>query len=278
MTPFRRTDISPLRRPGESRGPEVVGQDDEAQGDHTMTADIVRLPGGSEQLQPNNTLSLVRLLRLASPALPVGAFAYSQGLETAISEGWVHDEATIGDWICDVLEFNLARFEAPVLHRLMLAWSANDVDEVRRLNDWFLAARETAEFRAETAQMGYSLRQLFEGTGEFGAEEVAKLRGIEPVAFPTVFAFAAVQWQIMPADVLAAYLFGWAENQVNAAMKTMRLGHVGAQRILSVVTNGLPVLVNRASVTFRRGENNCTRLLAIWSCLHETQHQRLFRS
>jgi len=243
-----------------------------------MTADILRLPGGIEQLQRNNTLSLVRLLRLASPALPVGAFAYSQGLETAITEGWVHDEVTIGDWICDVLEFNLARFEAPVLHRLMLAWSANDVDEVRRLNDWFLAARETAEFRAETVQMGYALRQLFEATGEFGADDVAKLRGIEPVAFPAVFAFAAARWGVSDADALSGSLFAWAENQVNAAMKAMRLGHVGAQRVLARVSAALPGIITRTPRAAAESMSNFTPGIAMGSCLHETRDSRVFRS
>jgi len=225
-----------------------------------------------------NTLSLVRLLRLASPALPVGAFGYSQGLETAIAQGWVCDEASVGDWICDVLEFNLARFEAPVLHRLMLAWSSNDVEEARRLNDWFLAARETAEFRAETAQMGYALRQLFEATGEFPAAEVAVLRLMEPIGFPTVFAFAAVRWAIRPRQAISAYLFAWAENQVNAAMKAMRLGHVRAQRILARVSEGLPEWVNGATQSAMPEMRNFTAALAIASCLHEVQDTRLFRS
>jgi len=243
-----------------------------------MTADIVRLPGGADPSPPNNTLALVRLLRLASPALPVGAFAYSQGLETAIDQGWVHDETSIGDWICDVLEFNLARFEAPVLHQMMLAWSANDVEEVRRLNDWFLAARETAEFRAETAQMGYALRQLFQATGEFGAEEVAVLRGIEPIAFPTAFAFAGARWDIAVADVLSAYLFAWAENQVNAGMKAMRLGHVGAQRILGRVSAECPGFVERALCIETEDVSNFAPALAIAGCLHESQDSRVFRS
>ncbi|MCC7548448.1 MAG: urease accessory protein UreF [Burkholderiales bacterium] len=243
-----------------------------------MTADIVRLPGGAEPLPVPNTLSLVRLLRLASPALPVGAFAYSQGLETAITEGWVHDEDSIGDWICDGLEFNLARFEAPVLHRLMLAWSANDLEEVRRLNDWFLAARETAEFRAETAQMGHALRRLFEATKDFAAEEVAALRFMEPVAFPAVFAFAAARWRIDPADAISAYLFAWAENQVNAAMKAVRPGHVGAQRILARVSAGMPEQVERAMRTQPEEISNCTPALAIAGCLHELQDSRVFRS
>lgn len=243
-----------------------------------MVAEVVKLSDEGERIPPSSTLSLVRLLRLASPALPVGAFGYSQGLETAIGRGWVHDESSIGDWISDVLTFNLARFEAPLLHRLMRAWSANDLDEVRRLNDWFLAARETAEFRAETVQMGYALRQLFEATAEFDAEEVVALRVMEPMAFPTAFAFAAARWQIDPSDALSAYLFTWTENQVNAAMKVMRLGHVGAQRILARISAALPDLVARALRREFEDYSNFTPALAIASCVHEVQDSRVFRS
>ena len=243
-----------------------------------MTAEVIHLPSGGEGPPLINTLSLVRLLRLASPALPVGAFAYSQGLETAITQRWVHDEASIGDWIGDVLAFNLARFEAPLLHRLMVAWWTNDVDEVGRLNDWFLAARETAEFRAETAQMGYALRQLFESTAEFSAEDIAALRLIEPIGFPTAFAFAAARWHIEPVDALSAYMFAWAENQVNAAMKAMRLGHVGAQRILARVSAVLPELVGRSLQCEAEETSNSTPALAVASCLHEVQDSRVFRS
>ena len=113
------------------------------------------------------TQALARLLRLASPALPVGAFGYSQGLEAAIDQGWVKGEADVATWIQDVLEFNLGSFEAPVFCRLHRAWERADHDRVARWNGLFLAARETAEFRAETVQMGASLRTLLGSTGEF---------------------------------------------------------------------------------------------------------------
>jgi len=223
-------------------------------------------------------LALTRLLRLASPALPVGAYSYSQGLETAVARGWVTDEASIGEWVGDVLALNLARFEAPVLCRLYHAWRDADLDAVARWNQRFLAGRETAEFRAETCQMGYSLRGLFESTAEFPAEQLARLRSIQSPAFPTVFGFAAAEWGIEVPALLSGYLFAWAENQVNAAMKTMRIGHVAAQRILSGVSLRLPALVAQAEGVDDGAFSNFTPALAIASCLHEVQDSRMFRS
>ena len=107
------------------------------------------------------TLALTKLLQLASPALPVGAFSYSQGLESAVEAGIVRDAASTQRWIADVLELSLARMEAPVLLRLIDAWSRQDMASVEHWNELFLASRESAELRAETVQMGYSLARLF---------------------------------------------------------------------------------------------------------------------
>jgi len=223
-------------------------------------------------------LALSRLLRLASPALPVGAFSYSQGLEAAIAQGWLRDEAAITNWIQDVLEFNLARFEAPLLARLIAAWTRADLIEVARWNEVLLAGRETAEFRAETSQMGYSLRALFNATGEFSSVDLKRLAQISSPAFPTVFAFAVCAWRIPTRSALVGYLFAWAENQVGAAVKSMRLGHVGAQRILSAVSLSLPALLECAVACEDDALSNFSPGLTISSCLHEVQDGRMFRS
>ena len=165
--------------------------------------------------------SLVRLLQLASPALPVGAFSYSQGLESAIESGRVHDRASAARWVGDLLGATVARMEAPIILRLAAAWSRGDREAARRWNDELLAGRETSELRAETLQMGYSLRALLR---ELGFEGVEALDAMEEIAYPTAFAFAANAWEIDPREALAAYLFAWVENQVTAALKAMPLG------------------------------------------------------
>lgn len=222
-------------------------------------------------------LTLVRLLRLASPALPVGAFGYSQGLETAIQQGWVRDEATLRSWILDVLAFNLSRFEARLLRRVHRAWCVGDLMRVAALNAELIAARETAELRAESLQMGASLRTLFDATGEFDGAQTRMLHALTPLAFPTAFAFAAAQWEIAERDSVLGYLFAWAENQAAGAMKSMRLGHVAAQRILGDVAVELAMLVEEMSDDDAL-LSNFAPALAIASSLHETQDSRVFRS
>jgi urease accessory protein len=222
--------------------------------------------------------ALTRLLRLSSPALPVGAYSYSQGLETAIGCGWLRGEADIGRWVQDVLAFNLARMEGPLLCRLYRAWERSDAALANAWNARFLAARETAELYAETCQMGGSLCGLLRATGELDERSLAQLERVQTPAFPTVFAFAAALWTIPLPATLGGYLFAWAENQVGAAMKTMKLGHIGAQRILAAVSAALPALVESAQACEDRHLSNFTPALAIASAWHETQDGRLFRS
>src|SRR5581483_9217894 len=221
--------------------------------------------------------ALVRLLRLASPALPIGAYSYSSGLEAAAEQRWLADEASIGAWISQVLEFNLVRYEGPMLCRLHDAWKQGVLQRVGKLNAQFLAARETAELRAESCRLGEALRNLLAATGELQDKQEA-LHQIALPALPTVYAFAAVGWGIPCAAALSAYLFGWTENQVNAATKTMQLGYLAAQRILVRIVEGLPEQVTRAERLADYELSNFSPGLALASCHHESQDARMFRS
>ena len=222
-----------------------------------------------------NKLSLLRLLQLASPALPVGAYSYSQGLEWAVEDGIVKDAPTAGAWITDVLRFGIARFEAPVWLRLHNAWSRNDLRAVAQWNERFIASRETAELRAESLQMGYSLRQLLVDLAELDTQP---LHAMQDIAYPTVAAFAAARWSIEAREGLLSYCWAWAENQVMAALKAVPLGQVAGQRTLSAL---LPALQDAAELASELSDDelsNFTPGLALASSLHETQYSRLFRS
>ena len=124
--------------------------------------------------------SLVRLLQLASPALPVGAYTYSQGLEWAVERGTVRDETSAGRWIGDLIDHGIGRYEAPLVGAMMKAWSAGDNASVTVLNAEFLASREAAELRAETAQMGFSLRRLLHDLRDDALAPVIDV--VEPLA------------------------------------------------------------------------------------------------
>ena len=217
----------------------------------------------------------LRLLQLASPALPVGAYSYSQGLEAAVEAGIVRDAASATCWIGDVLELSLAAMEAPILLRLVAAWNAGDAGAVVRWNAELVAGRETSELRAETLQMGYSLRHLLR---ELPLEGAARLDAIEEIAFPTALAFAVSAWKIDAREALAAHLFAWAENQVLAALKSVPLGQTDGQRILLEIAGRIPGVVERAAALDDADLSNLAPGLALLSARHETQYSRIFRS
>jgi urease accessory protein len=222
--------------------------------------------------------ALVRLLQLASPTLPVGAYSYSQGLEAAVESGTITNAESAGRWIGDTLTLSLAKFEAPAWVRFYSAWRAGNYSEVHQLNDWFRATRETAELRAETLQMGYSLRRLCVELDEFDSPALSALTDVEDVVFPAVFTFAATQWQISARDALVAYLWSWTENQVMAALKAVPLGQTNGQRLLLNLGGQLPTLADHALSADDEALANFAPGLAIASSRHETQYSRLFRS
>lgn len=225
------------------------------------------------------SLQLARLLQLASPALPVGAYTYSQGLEWAVESGVVNDETSAGAWISDLLAHGIGRYEAPLVAALIAAWAAGDTAEVRRLDGDFLASRETAELRAETAQMGFSLRRLLRDLRDESLAGVGSVVEAQPeVAFPTVWAGIAAAWKLAPAAALTAYLWAWAENQVMAALKAVPLGQAAGQRLLADLGARLPAIAEAALTLPEAAWSNFTPAFAIACARHETQYSRLFRS
>ena len=216
-----------------------------------------------------------KLLQLVSPALPVGAYSYSQGLEAAIEAGAVHDAASAARWIGDVAGLSVASLEAPIVLRLARAWKAADGPAVARWNGEFIASREAAELRAEALQMGYSLRRLLRELDVAGA---AALDGYEELSYPAAFAFAAAAWNIDEREALGAYLFAWMENQVLAAVKTVPLGQTDGQRILAGLGERIAGLVDLASTLGDEELASFAPGYAIACARHETQYSRLYRS
>ncbi|MBI5901619.1 MAG: urease accessory protein UreF [Rhodocyclales bacterium] len=215
--------------------------------------------------------ALTRLLQLASPALPVGAFSYSQGLEWAIEAGTVRDEATALRWIADQLEWNLGNYEAPMLARLLAAHKVGAGGTVTELDALYLASRESAELRAETLQMGHSLRKLI--------LDLSLPIAVPPQpTFPTAWAALAAYWDIAADEALAAWLWSWAENQVMAALKAVPLGQLAGQRMLLELGRRIPAVVGHALALGDDELSNFAPGFAIACARHETQYSRLFRS
>jgi urease accessory protein len=222
--------------------------------------------------------ALLQLLWLASPALPVGGFSYSEGLEAAIEAGSVHDEASAQRWLLDQLHLGLGRSELPLLAQAIAAWAAHDDARIAALNEWALATRETSELRRQCEQMGRSMRDWLRQRTPDDARLPTLARLAPAPAWPIAFALAAAQSGADARDALLAFGFGWAENMVQAALKAMSLGQSGGQRILGALSAALPAVVDAALALPDQDRQAFTPMLAILSAQHETQYSRLFRS
>jgi urease accessory protein len=220
-----------------------------------------------------NAAALLHLLQFASPALPIGGYSYSQGLETAIDSGAVADAASARGWIAACLHEVIACWEAPLLWRLMQAFDTGDDAAVALWSERFIASRDSAEFRAEAIQMGYSLNRL---VAELGVADVGKLG--DEVALPTAFACAVHALGIPHQQALLAMLFSWAENQVLVCVKSVPLGQVAGQRLLLSLAPDLERAAARAQTLGDDEMSNWAPGLSMLSMRHEVQHGRLYRS
>lgn len=225
-----------------------------------------------------NSASLLHLLQLCSPSLPVGAYSYSQGLEAAMEAGVVTDDASARIWILSMLNEIVSRFEAPVTLRLIEAFSSNDAEAVRYWTDFFIASRDSAEFRAETIQMGYSLGKLLADICKEKRETLALLSGLVDVPFPTALAAASVALDVPAEETLLGMLFSWTENQVLACVKSVPLGQVAGQRLLLSLRPHIEDAARIAHALADDELSNWSPGLSILSMQHEVQYSRLYRS
>jgi urease accessory protein len=221
---------------------------------------------------PSATL---RLWQLISPALPIGAFAYSQGLEYAAEEGWVNNEETAAQWITGLINHSLSALDVPILSRLYNAWLANDMEKVVYWNNYLQASRESKELLIEDRQIGSALKQLL---CDLELEQAKQWPESEQPCFATMFALAASHWQVSLDETCQGFLWSWSENQVAAAIKLIPLGQTAGQRILSRIVHEIPQAVEHGLRLTDDDIGMAAHGLGIASALHETQYTRLFRS
>jgi urease accessory protein len=224
--------------------------------------------------------SLLQLIWLASPALPVGGFSYSEGLESSVERSGVTSESIASNWLSDQLHLALARGDLAVVAKAVAAWRRGNLHHVRELNDWVLQTRETSELRLQAEQMG---RSLVDWLRNQDAGQPARLQAIDALTamsptYPVAFALAVSRTKAPVRDALLAFAFGWAENMVQAALKSVPLGQSAGQRILARLASEIPAAADRATRLMDSERQAFSPMLAILSAQHETQYSRLFRS
>ena len=220
-------------------------------------------------------VALTRLLQLVSPALPIGAFAYSQGLEQAVAAGWIVDEVEAGDWLAGLLEHAYTTLDLPVLARLIAAWRADDLEAVTHWSGWLLACRPTRETRAEDRQLGGALARVLT---TLGLSEAKGWSERDEVTHAAMFALAVARYQIPTEVAMVGYAFAWAEALVSAAVRLVPLGQSAGQRLLADAGGAIPTAVATALALGDDELGAAAPGQAVASALHETLYSRLFRS
>lgn len=245
--------------------------------------------------------SIVRqlaLLQLASPALPIGGYSYSGGLEWALESGQVIDAQTAQEWISDLLVVSLASFDGPLVCAALsyaarlspVCDSTEQFEEqleeqlthsfsaLQGLNQAALAARETAELRLESEQMGYSLGRWLASVCPHPEVDTWLASELPRLTLPLAWALAAARLGLSEREAVLAYFWSVVENQVMVLLKALPMGQIAGQRLLRALVPVIEQALERAVTRSWDDASSSAPLLAVASCQHETQYTRLFRS
>lgn len=218
---------------------------------------------------------MLQLWRLISPALPIGAYAYSQGFEYVIDCEMVNDDKTSQEWIEGILINSIAYLDLPLVKRFYNAWKTNDSDVIEYWSAYLKASRETKEFLLEDQQVGQSLARLLTSLEIDSAEQWQNDLNCN---YPLMFALAGKHWNIPIEELLLGYAWAWCENQIVVAMKTIPLGQTQGQQLIQAL---MPTMNRATDIAMQLEDEDVGRTCpgqVMASGLHEEQYSRLFRS
>jgi urease accessory protein len=228
--------------------------------------------------------SLLNLLQLASPALPVGAYSYSDGLETLVEAGVVNTQRSLRQWLEQELRYGAIRLETAVMIRAYQSVLSGNVEALGYWNAWLTAAKETTELRSQSWQMGNSLMRLLldlspplPTSATLSLQDLASATGT-PCNYAIAFGLAVAYWQIDLTASALGYLHSWASNLINAGVKLIPLGQTAGQQLLLELNTDLIRCTQEILVLEDEQLSSCGWGLALASMAHETQYTRLFRS
>jgi len=222
--------------------------------------------------------ALLRLLQLSSASLPVGGYAFSQGLEYAIEQQWVCDQEAVGEWLHIVMHESVAKVDMPLLQRLTAAVEQEDQYAFNYWNHYVIACRETTELALTETAMGEALARLLRQLKVPLLPLSVENNIGRQYSFIAAFASASVHWKITPSAIAVGYLWSWLENQIAAATKLVPLGQSAAQQLLITLTNDLTPVIHHASAIEDDAIGSSLPGMSMASSWHETQYSRLFRS
>ncbi|MFB8795863.1 MAG: urease accessory protein UreF [Microcoleus sp.] len=232
---------------------------------------------------------LLCLLQLAFA--PVGAYSYSEGIESLVETGAIANEVTLRNWLQDSLQFGAIRVEAAVAVRALRAAKIGDLTALSYWNGWATAAKETEELRSQSWQMGRTLLRLLLDLRSSSRASLTPAptplitivqefveSGGNPCNFAIGFGIAAACWQIEEEAAVLGYLYSWATNLASAGVKLIPLGQTAGQQLLLDLRSQISCTAQEVLKLEDDDLASCSWGLALASMAHETQYTRLFRS
>jgi urease accessory protein len=223
----------------------------------------------------DSSLNRVRLMHLVTPSLPLGSFAYSQGLEWAVEDNWVKDEARLLQWTENLLQSSLTHLDLPLLQRLYESCENQNLAQFSYWSQYLTACRETRELREEETNRARALAALLP---EWQIPTDAAWLVVIKNNHLSGYAFIAHYWGIDLKQAAEGYLWSWLENMTLCGVKIIPLGQMAGQRILQACIKQIPALVKTGLSRNDEEIGLSSPAQAIASSLHETQYTRIYRS
>jgi urease accessory protein len=218
-------------------------------------------------------IELLHLLQISNSALPIGAYSYSEGLETLIERKVIQNEYNLNLWLIQELKYGAIRIETAVMKRAFEVTNRSNLSKLKYWDDWLSAARETEELRQQSWQMGYSLLRLIEQI-EPTTSYIVKACG-NPCNYSVAWGAIAAHWEIDLTAAILAYLQSWALNLINAAVKLIPLGQTTGQKLL-LDLNCIITATTEEILNLQDDElSSCGWGLSLASMNHEILYTRL---
>tara|TARA_R110000772_G_scaffold49123_6_gene112824 strand:- start:137342 stop:138016 length:675 start_codon:yes stop_codon:yes gene_type:complete len=223
-----------------------------------------------------DSASLYRLLAWLSPGYPVGAFAYSHGLEWAVETGAVADRAGLERWLRDLLAHGGAWSDAVLFACAHDAAAAGDGAALAEINDLAVALCPTSERRLETTAQGNAFLLATRASWPWDGDDADLIPG--DCAYPVAVAWAAAGHGVPLAPALHAFVHAVAANLISAGVRLIPLGQTDGQRVLAALEPDVAAVAAAAGAASLDDAGGCAFLSDAAAMRHETQYTRLFRS
>lgn len=215
---------------------------------------------------PPMTIDILTLAQWLSPSFPVGAFAYSHGLETAIQNGTIQTAADLQTWLADVLEFGSGRSDCILLRA---AYACDTSAAVRCVDATAAAFAPGAERLRETQLQGAA----------FSATTAAIWPGDQPdLCYPVAIGWAARRLGLDPGLCTALYLQSFASSLVSVAVRAVPLGQTQGQAVLAHLAPLCQSVADQTKDATLNDLQSTAFMSDIAAMRHETLEHRIFRS